>query len=70
MIAGNRARGLAVGCWVGLSPDWQRRSVRLVCSLDNNSKLQQLMAKQTGAEFLKTIQLIMQCFEAFGCKTL
>ena len=66
MIAGNRARGLAVGCWVGLSSDWQRHLVHLVCSLDNNSKLQQLMAKQP----VKTTQTLMQYCEAFGCKAL
>ena len=58
--------GLAVGCWVGLSSDWQWHSVRLVCSLENNSKLRQLMAKQPG----KTTQTLMQYCEAFGCKTL
>ena len=35
-------------------------------SLDRNSKLQQLMAKQPG----KTTQTLMQYCEAFGCKSL
>ena len=34
--------------------------------MGNNSKLQQLMAKQPG----KTTQTLMQYCEAFGCKKL
>ena len=39
-------------------------------SLDDNSKLQQLMAKHWTKQPGKTTQTLMQYCEAFGCKSL
>ena len=54
------------GCASGLDCQW----CWFVCSLSDNSKLQQLMAKQSESEFRKTVQTVMHHCNAAGCKVL